>query len=305
MGVASVTTYDQVGKVEEIADVISNIAPMDLNFQTAVGGKGTVDNVLYQWQEDDLAAPVDNAQIEGFEAPAADQTPTVMRDNTTQIFAKTAKVSGSTQAMKTYGRAKELSYQLAKKGKEMKRDFERALIGVAQNKVTGSSAAARRFANYFGMLDAGNVFANGGTARAFSETVLLNAMEGLYNVNGEAKVLLIRPNLARTVADFAYRIDSGNVVRNRGLNGGEKKIVNTVDVYVTPWGDTLKVTINRWLKSGSALLFDPESWVIPSYRAWNKKLLPSNGDYEAHLMLGEYGMKHKNYKLSAAINDLN
>lgn len=304
MPVSTFSTYDQIGKQEDVSDVISNIAPTETPFQTMIGTSGSVDNILYQWQEDDLDAPVDNAQVEGFDAPAASMNPTVMRDNTTQIFAKAVKVTGSTKAMKTYGRAQELAYQMAKKGKELKRDFERALVGVSQTKVTGSSGAARKFANYFGMLDAGNVFANGAVNRALTETILLNAMGTIYDVNGEVDTFMIRPSNARTVADFAYRVDAGSVVRNRDLDGGTKKIVNAVDVYVTPWGDTLKVTINRWLKANSALLFAKDSWQIPSYRAWNRKDLPSNGDYEAHLMLGEYGMKHKNFKLSAAITDL-
>jgi hypothetical protein len=47
-----------------------------------------------------------------------------MRSNYTQILQKTIKVAETTDAVATYGRAKETAYQLAKAAAEVKRDLE-------------------------------------------------------------------------------------------------------------------------------------------------------------------------------------
>ena len=54
---------------------------------------------------------------------------------------------------KTYGRDQELAYQLGLRSAELKRDFEYALVGVNQAKISGSDTVARQFANYLALLD--------------------------------------------------------------------------------------------------------------------------------------------------------
>ena len=57
-----------------------------------IGSEG-VHQILFQWQEDSLIAAGANAAVEGADAPVAVQNPTVLRNNTTQIFTKTARKS--------------------------------------------------------------------------------------------------------------------------------------------------------------------------------------------------------------------
>ena len=51
---------------------------------------------------------------------------------------KVFNVTATADAVKTYGRAKETAYQLGKALKEIKRDYERAMIGVDNAAVTGN-----------------------------------------------------------------------------------------------------------------------------------------------------------------------
>lgn len=100
------SSYDAVGIAEDISDVISNLSPTKTPFLMSIGTQ-SVDNKLFQWQEDSLRAVQTNAQIEGFTAVDATLTPTVLRQNVTQILEKTIKIPMTLEAVKLYGRAKE------------------------------------------------------------------------------------------------------------------------------------------------------------------------------------------------------
>jgi len=295
-------TYDQVGKKEDISDVISNIAPTATPFQSLIGQE-SVSNTVYQWQEDDLAAVAANAVVEGADGTDADLTATTMRSNYTQIMAKTIKASATADAVSTYGRAKETAYQLSKKSAELKREFEYALVGSARNAAAGTSSVARQFGNVWGNDAGGNaiinsaVVTNNGTPAALTEAMVLATNQKLYEAGGEASYLMIKPADSLIVAGFAAA--SG---RMRDFSEGTK-LVNVVDIYVSPFG-TQKVVLNRFMKADAALLFDPANWKKAVLRPFSRTLLAKTGDADRHFIVGEFGLKHVNYKASGAITGL-
>lgn len=303
-------TYDQVGKKEDISDVISNIAPTATPFQSLIGQE-SVNNTVYQWQEDDLAAVAANAVVEGADGSDADLTATTMRSNYTQIMAKTIKVSATADAVSTYGRAKETAYQLSKKSAELKREFEYALVGSARNAAAGNTNTARQFGNVWGT-DAGgasiinaavrvDVDGNGGTAgtpaAALTESMILEVNQKLYEAGGEASYIMVKPADSLIIAGFAAA--SG---RTRDFDTGTK-VVNVVDLYVSPFG-TQKVVLNRFMMADKALVFDPANWKKAVLRPFSRTLLAKTGDADRHFIVGEFGLKHVNYKASGAITNL-
>lgn len=295
-------TYDQVGKKEDISDVISNIAPTATPFQSLIGSE-SVNNTVYQWQEDDLAAVAANAAVEGADGTDADLTATTMRSNYTQIMAKTIKVSATADVVSTYGRAKETAYQLSKKSAELKREFEYALVGSARNAAAGSTSVARQFGNVWGNDAGGNaainsaVITNNATPAALTEAMVLATNQKLYEAGGDASYLMIKPADSLIVAGFAAA--SG---RTRDFETGTK-VVNVVDIYVSPFG-TQKVVLNRFMKADAALLFDPANWKKATLRPFTRTLLAKTGDADRHFIVGEFGLKHVNYKASGAITGL-
>jgi hypothetical protein len=304
-------TYDQIGIKEDVSDVISNISPTKTPFQTLIKTE-KVNNRLYQWQEDSLAAVGNNAQLEGFTATDSTLAATVMRSNYTQIMQKTVNVSATADVVSTYGRAKETAYQLAKKADELKRELEYHLVGKAQNASAGADgSSARTFANAFGTdpnsdavisasttvtidSDAGTA---GDQAGPITEAAVLAANQAMYEAGSEAKFLMIKPADSLIVAGFAAA--SG---RTRDFASGTT-LVNVVDLYVSPFGEQ-KVVLNRFLKSSEALLFDPAMWCLVSLRPWTRELLAKTGDNDRHLIVGEYSLKHKNYKGTGRITNL-
>lgn len=305
MSASKFGTYDQIGQAEDVSDMISMIAPTKVPFQTSIRDLRTKAKT-YQWQEDDLAAVADNAAVEGADAPAASQTATTMRSNVTQILTKSVKVTGSAQAVDTYGRDDELAYQLTKKGKEIKRDLEYALVGKVQAAVTGDDSTARKMASAFSQIDSSVTNSNSGTPRALTETILLDVMKKVFDANGDANTLMIKPADATVVANFAYRTQGATYGMDRSRDvGSGTTIVNVVDFYRDPWSDDgVRVKMNRFMKTTEALVYDPSNWSLRWLRKWQRKLLAVTGDSEAHMMLGEVTLQHVNQKASGRITDL-
>ena len=95
-------------------------------------GSETCSARVFEFLEDSLAAAADNKAVEGADPSMATLSNAVSRTNNTQILTKAFQVSKTADAVKTYGRAKETAYQLnlGKALKEIKRDLERAYVGV-------------------------------------------------------------------------------------------------------------------------------------------------------------------------------
>jgi hypothetical protein len=286
------TTYDQVGLAEDVSDIISNITPTKTPFQSMIGSEKVAAR-LFEWQEDSLRAVQANAQIEGFTASEASLTATTMRSNYTQILEKTVKISATSDAVKLYGRKKETAYQLAKAAEEVKRDLEHAMVGMDNAAVAGNGSTAREFASYMPQIDASTTIA-GGTA-ALTETMILNCHDAIYDAGGDASVLMIKPADSLIVAGF-----TGASGRARSFNDGTKKVTNAVEIYVSPYGE-LKVVLNRFLLSTTALLFDPSNWKKCVLRNWTRTLLAKTGDNDMHMIVGEFSLKHVNQKASGLI----
>ncbi len=290
------TSYDQVGAKEDVSDIITNLTPTKTPFQSMIGSD-TSHNTIFQWQEDELRAVVDNAKVEGFTAADATLTPTVMRDNYTQILEKTIKVSGSADKRDTYGRAKESAYQMAKAMKEVKRDLEHGMVGTKQTKAAGSSSVARKFAGVQAQIDASLINVTGGAATPISEAVLLTTLQELWNAGAEPSHLMVTADDSLVVSDFAKA--SG---RSREITNGssDRKIVNVVDLYVSPFGE-VKVVLNRFLAAGDSLVFEPGMWSKVTFRDWFRETLAKDGDNLKMMVVGEFSLKHKNFKGSALI----
>lgn len=307
------TVYETIGKKEDVSDIITNISPTTTPFQSMIG-KESVNNVLFQWQEDVLAAAGANAQFDGFDATEVAAVPTTIRSNYTQILAKAIKVAATTDAVSRYGRAKETAYQLSKRGAEVKRDLEYTLLnsqtggaGNLNNKTLtsiGNSAnvaadAARTMASYQAQVDSSLLFKTGSSSTSMSETNLLTAAQTLYTNGADPSILMIPPGEASAIA--AYAAATGRLRELDNASGANaRKIINVVDVYVSPFGE-LKVVLNRFQVNTDYLIFDPDMWKLATLRAWERVPLAKVGDSERQMIVGEYSLKHKNYFASAIV----
>jgi len=212
---------------------------------------------------------------------------------------KAFPVSSTADAIRTYGRAKETAYQLGKALKEIKRDVERAFVGVDNAAVTGDSSTAREMASATQQIAAGNSIDAGANATdALTEAKLLDAHEACYTAGGDPTLLMIKPADAEIVAGF-----TGSSGRQRTFNDEITTLVNAVDIMVNPYG-TLKVVLNRHQLTTHAFLLDPTMWRTCVLRPFSRTLLSKTGDSDKHFIVGELTLKHMNQSASAMVTGL-
>src|SRR5688572_11928124 len=95
-------TYGDTARRESLLDVMTLISPRETQLFTGLP-KSKATNTLHQWVTRDLETVGGNAQNEGQDAPADVAGDPARPVNVTQIFAKTAKVSNTEQAVNRVG----------------------------------------------------------------------------------------------------------------------------------------------------------------------------------------------------------
>ncbi len=285
------SSYDEPiatgGNREDLSDMLFDVSPTETPFITAMK-KGSATGTSHDWLTDELDAPADNAHIEGDDATPVAPNPRVRLANYTQIFKKHAVVTGTQEkVLKGGGIKSEMAYQVARRLKEIKRDAERAMIGVANAKVAGNDTTAREMGSFETYMDSnsyygGATFAaptgNGadvgtaGTPRAIDETILKAALEVLWNNSGGNENILgiVGGAVRGTISTF-----TGSATRY--VTTEDKKLVASIDVYD---GDfhTVSVTPDRYSDPTSMFLIDPEYVKACDLRGVSTKDLAVTGD---------------------------
>ncbi len=241
-----------------------------------------------------------NAVVEGADATFITASPTVMRNNYTQIFMEAVQVSGTADVVAIHGRDKESAYQLAKSAAALKRDLENALVGTAQSAASGAISTARTMAGVQIQVASGNVNYMGTTV-ALSEAGLLTGLQNAFTAGAEPDTIYVTPSNSLVVANFAAAAGRYRTL-NTGTKGSQDVITNVVNLYVSPFGQT-KVVIDRFLKAKNTLIIDTSMWSLATLRSWTRESLAKTGDSTKQMLVGEYSLKHKNQSASAITVD--
>lgn len=290
------TTYDAVGLAESVEDIIYDISPSDTPFHSLVRNE-TVNARTFEWIEDSLGSSAANAEVEGFTASDDSLGTPSLRSNVCQIMSKTINISETQESVKTYGRASQTAYELAKALKEIKKDYERAMVGVSNAAVAGNASTAREMASIdqqiTGATDAGS-----GTTDALTEAVLNTAGQAAYTAGSNPDVFMIKPADSLIVAGFATASN-----KTRTFNDDTTTYVNVIEVLVTPFG-TYRVVLNREQLSTHAFLLDTSMFRTVTLRPFTRTLLAKQGDNDRHLLVGEVSCKHVSFADSHMITGL-
>lgn len=285
------SSYDEPiatgGNREDLSDVLFDVSPTETPFITAIK-KNKATATSHDWLTDVLEDPADNAHIEGDDAAPVDAAPRVRLSNYTQIFKKHAVVTGTQEkVLKGGGIKSEMAYQVARRLKAMKRDAERAFIGVANAKAPGDDTTARELGSletymadtsYQGGGGAVAPTGNGvdagtaGTARDLDEDILKAALAQLWDQSGgNENILGIAGSHVRGV------VSTFTASSSRYVTTDDKKLVASIDVYD---GDFHTVTMSpdRFSDPASLFLVDPEYAAVSDLRPAFTKDLAVLGD---------------------------
>ena len=307
------TSHDGVGIRESLADVIANISPEEVPFQSNVGSEN-VANTYFEWQTDSLAATSTTGVIDGDDVSSFDSTSATTRvGNYTHIRRRTTIVADNFSALDTAGRNDELSYQIAKRGKELKRDIE-AVLTANNAQVAGDSSTARETgglgawiasnasAGSGGALATGNgtTARTDGTQRDFTETMLKDAMQQAFVSGGQPSILMVGPHNKTVVSGFAGIAAQ----RYQAPSDAPTTIIGAADVYLSDFG-SLTCVANRFSPERSAYLLDPEYASVCYLRPIQNVELSKTGDAEKSMVIAEFGLKVTNEAAHAVVADLN
>lgn len=315
-------TYDLVGIQEDVEDIIYDLSPTDTPFKS-MASRGKADATLHQWQTDALDAAGTNRQIEGDDASYTTAAPTVMLSNYTQIVRKTLIVSRTADRVRKYGRDRETARLIVKRGKEINRDLEYALVR-NQASSAGGSGTARSSAGIESMITnrvlpatsnlgttpgyAAGVWAapTDGTAigagATLSEDMLKAAMELSWADGGDASMIMTNTFQKKMAATFAGATAfAGNTV-NISKNG-RGSVIGSVDVYIGDHGE-YRWKLNRHMRQSTLLLLDPDHLEV----AWLDRIKPvdlaKTGDADKMMLIGEFTLVVGNPDAHAKIQDL-
>ena len=304
----SYETFDSNDKREDLANVIYNISPTETPFMSSIG-TGSASGTKHEWQTDSLAAAATNVVIEGDDSPNRALTATSRLLNYTQISTKPVVVTGTQEVVSKAGVTSEMAYQIAKAGKELKRDMEFDLTGVNVATV-GSSGTGRRLRGYEAWCNTNELHGSGGsthsttgavtdgTQRVLTETLLKSNLKSCFDQGGNPDLLLVGSFNKQKVSGFTGNSTRMDMAEDRSL-------VATIDVYVSDFGE-VRVVADRILRSSgrTAHVVDTEMWSAAYLRPFGVQDLAKTGDAEKKQLLTEYTLVSKNEAASGKIADL-
>jgi len=290
---ATVTTYSAVGNKEDVSDIITNITPTETPLYSMFG-KTKAKATYHEWLEDELNAPGSNAQVEGANYPDATSTTRSRKGNYTQIFAKTAKVTATQEAVAKYGIKSELAYQMANRMKEIAKDVEYAIINNT-SKVAGDASTARQMGGIQAFVTT-NVDDNGGTARDLTEDLLNDGIQSAWQAGGDPNVVVVCGKHKRTISGFTAGA-------TKYLEAEDKRLVAAIDVYESDFG-VVRIIPHRYMLTDMLFILDTNYWKTAYLRPFKVKDIPPTGDYVAKVIIGELTLEARAEKANAIIKDL-
>jgi hypothetical protein len=320
-------TYRQVGIREDLTDDITDISPEETPVFTMLRRGAPARNTFIEWQTDSLAnASGTNRLVEGADATYLTATPTARLRNYTQISGKAVIVSGTANAVNTAGRAQELAYQIAKRGKELKRDMETAITGNYAS-AAGGSATGRVSAGMEAWLTTNTIY--GGTAgatdgadggytaagtvtaatdgsssnlRTITEAILKSVLGLAWDAGGQpTNVIVGKYNKAKISAFTGITTKYSDFGNNPGTSA-QLAIIAAADIYLHDFGK-VKIIPDRFSRGRTALVLDMNYWSIHYLRPMQVVNLAKTGDAEKKQMLAEWTLCSKNEAASGKIGD--
>lgn len=324
-------SYQEGVDKEDFHEMIYDISPTETPF-LSMAKKLKAKSKLHQWQTDRLAAATaTNATIEGDDVTGDTAGPTVNLKNYTQLMDKVAIVSTSMEAQDHYGRDSEMAYQVAKRGRELKRDLEAALT--QNNAATaGAAASAAQMASLESWLMMSDRIGSSNTANgtsvgsnetttpgwstssgipltaptdsssagSVSETTLKNCIARTWAQGGDPSVLLCGALVKQKLAGF-----SGIATRYRDVGSGQKaQIISGADLYVSDFGSH-KLLPSRFTRTSVVLGIDPEYVGVAYLQPFGSVELAKTGHAMKRMISVEATLVVQNPLAHFKISDIN
>lgn len=290
-------TYPDVGRRESLLDVLTLIAPVQYPLVSGLS-KSKATNTLHEWITKSVESVGNNAQFEGGDAPADAANEPSRLQNVTQIFAKTAKITGTEQSVDRVG-GDRMSEELREKTMALKNDMEYAILrgsiasGVASVAGSGSARQLKGIKNWITT----NVSNYSGAT--LTETILNDMFQSTWDTTGDmVDAVYTSMKGKRRISGF-----TGGSTKN--VDANDKRLVNAVDIYEADAAHNVKlfahrhVTVSGDYGTTSTPGFDvialkEDTWGLAYFREPFTKDLAETGDFKAKEIITEVTLEAKN-----------
>jgi hypothetical protein len=253
--------------------------------------------------------------------------------NHCQISRKDIVVTRRANIVKKAGRRNELGYQIAKAGRELKRDIE-ASICSNNNAVQGSTTVAGQAASYLSWMRNNSSRANlisgtdgadpaalssgfptgaaavdAGDTRPLSETDILDVIGDAYVEGGDIDTMLMHPTLKQKWSQwmFAPGANSGRIATPFQDHGKSPRAgataLGAVDIYVSDFG-VIDVIPNRFMRTRDVMIFEAALWAIAYLDDYQQFDIAKSGDSEKRVLLVDWTLEARNPDSSGIVADV-
>lgn len=279
-------TYDDAAVREDLLDLMTNIDPTETQLMTGLQST-TAEAPLHQWPVDTLDIAGTNAAAEGADAGTASLTNPSRVSNWCQIVTKPYVVSGTEMTATHAGFTDRKSYEINKKMKSLKNDYEMALM--RGSLATGTGSAGRQMK---GVKSAITTLATSQSGVSFSETHLVAYLGNSWDRGGRVNAIYVGRTLKGRISGFT----AGNT---KNVDANDKRLVNSINVYESDFGaPMIKIFLHRYVTTSGDVNqdivgLDETTWATAWFRKpFNKDLAPT-GDAEKGMLIAEGTLEYR------------
>ncbi|MGL5013653.1 MAG: SU10 major capsid protein [Bacteroidales bacterium] len=304
--------FDLKGNKQSFAGWISNLSPCDTPFVSMIGKEG-ISQTQYSWQLDALGKPRAGDFEEGSLVEPEKREGTHILHNFTSILRKVAHVSDTVASMSTYGRNKEMEYQMGKAGKELKRDMEFMCLNNGDGNI-GTGSMASKFSG-FASLCAPEHYVDVDTGAKTHKAITVADLAGpwfkasdifdltynLYLAGSKANKIMFHPCHATTFSDFvSNNIEAGQTYRM--FDNVDNRYNAQVTKIRDPLGQKYDLISNRFMPKSKIYIFNESDWTQMILRAPSATKLAKQGSSDRFLLESEIGLRHRHINASGVLD---
>lgn len=307
------TSYDNANSIKtDLRDVIYNITPFETPFR-AKCGKSSAKATLHEWTTQSLRSSADNKHLEGDNTVAEARTAVTRLTNSTQIFKNAVSIPGSDVGLDKAGKNREMGYQMLLVAREQNLDVEKALFD-NNARVNGANGTARELAGAPSWMTTNVDFQSGGSGAnptgdgsdartddssptAFSQTKFDTVMQSIWENGGRSDTCYLSAFQMNKALAF-----TGNNNQRANVVAGDERVVNSLSIYLTPWGQ-VAFQPSRENRSRDVFILQDDMWEIAELRPARNTPLGVTGDNESRQLIQELTLVCKNEASSGIIAD--
>lgn len=304
------STYDAIGNREDLSDIIYDVTPTETPVLSMIP-KTDATATKHEWLTRSLAAASgNNFVVEGDDATNDAANANVRLYNYCGLSDKVAVVSTTQEAVKKAGTRSSMALEMRDKMKELKKDIETAMLqNVAW--VAGNDTLARKVGGLQAYVKTNTSIASDavasagtgadihtdGTARALDESMVETVLALAWANGGNPTIGAMNAFQKRKFATF-----SGNATRTS--NGDSKKVVNSVDIYIDPLGNEVRLVPCRQCPTDVVFFIDPDYFKFATLQGFRTEDLAKVGHSDRKMISAEWTTEICNEKAHAGVYDL-